>query len=84
MSDELNPNHPATREVHDHWHKIAALMMFKMGVKRYVITPDEVFKAFKADLNITVKFSDEQGIILTLVDSTEAGRLARQEGGLAI
>ena len=33
MSDELNPNHPATREVHDHWHKIAALMMFKMGVR---------------------------------------------------
>ena len=84
MSDQLNPNHPVTKEVHEHWHKIAALMMFKMGVKKYVISPDEVFRAFKEDLNITVKFSDEQGIILTLVDSTEAERLVRKEGGLPV
>jgi len=81
---ELNLNHPVTREAHDNWHKIAALILWRLGKKRFIITPDEVYKAFKEDLNITVRFSDEVGIELTLVDSKEADRLARQEGGLPI
>ena len=81
---ELNPNHPVTREPHDHWYKIAALILWRLGKKRFIITPDEVYKAFKEDLNITVRFSDEVGIELTLVDSKEASRLARKEGGLAV
>ncbi len=32
MSDELNPNHPATREFRDQWHKLCAIMMMKAGV----------------------------------------------------
>jgi len=81
---ELTPNHPVTKEVHEQWHKIAALMMVKFGKTKVIITPDEVFKAFKADLNITVRFNDEVGIELTLVDSKEAERLAREEGGLPV
>jgi hypothetical protein len=81
---EANPNHPVTKEIHDHWHKIAALMMWKMGKTRYVITPEDVSRAFKADLNITVRFDDEIGVILTLVDSKEAERLVQKEGGLPV
>jgi hypothetical protein len=28
---ELNPNHPATQAAHDQWHKIAALLVVKLG-----------------------------------------------------
>lgn len=30
-SQELNPNDPTTRAVHDHWHKIVALVLLRMA-----------------------------------------------------
>ena len=81
---ELNPNHKATQAAHDHWHKIAALMMWKMGVREYVITPDEVKCAFDEQLNIAIQFDDVIGVRLFLVDDEAAVALARKEGGLPV
>ena len=81
---ELNLNHKATQAAHDHWHKIAALMMWKMGVREYVITPKEIERAFEAQLNIAVQFDDVIGVRLFLVDEKDAMRLARKEGGLPV
>lgn len=81
---ELNPNHKATIAAHDHWHKICALMMFKMGVREFVISPQEIIKAFDTQLNIAVQFDDEIGVRLFLVDEDQAMDLARREGGLPV
>ena len=81
---ELNPNHRATQAAHDHWHKIAALLMFKMGKKNVTITTQEINSAFNEQLNISVQFDDEVGILLRLVDDKEAMELARREGGLLV
>lgn len=79
---ELNPEHPTTKGAHDHWHKIAALMMMKLGVKEFFISPAEIEKFLSPDMGIAVKFDDKTGIELYLVNQKEAMAAAIQEGGL--
>lgn len=81
---ELNPNHKATQAAHDHWHKIAALMMFKIGVREFIISPQDIDAAFSSQLNIGVQFDDTIGVRLFLVDEEQARSLARKEGGLPV
>lgn len=76
---ELNPKHPVTREAHNHWHKIAALLVLRTGQKKVVIPTSEIMKL--EGLNITIRFDDAIGIELTLVDGKEAIDLLRKEGG---
>lgn len=80
-----NPNHPVSRATEDQWHKIAALLVLKMGTDRVVITSEDINRAFKREggVNITVRFT-ETGIILAIVGDAEAERLAREQGGLPV
>lgn len=39
---EVNPNHPVTQMVHDHWHKVCVILMMRMGVSSVEITEDDV------------------------------------------
>lgn len=39
---ELNPNHPTTRMISDHWHKLAAILMVKLDVDHVVITSSDI------------------------------------------
>lgn len=82
--DSLNPNHPAVVGAHDHWHKIAALLMLKMGVTKTVISPAEIERLGDSETNIAIKFNDSTGIELYIIDNNEAARLARREGGLPV
>ena len=84
MTAELNPNHSATRGAHDHWHKIAALLMVKMGKTHVVISPAEIERLGDNHTNIAIRFDDAKGIELFIVDDEEALRLARKEGGLPV
>lgn len=77
---ELNPNHPTSRAVSDHWHKIAALLMLKFGVDHTVITEADIVKMDRG-MGITVQ-ELRDGLHLRIVDETTAQLLARQEGGL--
>lgn len=77
---ELNPNHPVSQQMHDHWHKICALLMRKMGRDHIVITMVDL-RSFPAD-SFMVFQELEDGLHLRLVDEAEAVRLARREGGL--
>lgn len=80
--NELNPDHPVTRGVHDHWHKIVALLMHKLGMTTAVITPADM-EAFSRSEFAAVTISDKRDVItLQLVNRTDAERLAKQEGGL--
>jgi hypothetical protein len=79
---ELNPNHPVTRGIHDHWHKIAALVMVHFGVTQVTIPISELKQL--EGLNICIHPDDEKGIQLLIVNDKEAARLARKEGGLPV
>jgi hypothetical protein len=87
---ELNPNHPVTREVHDHWHKLCALALHKLGVSKVSITSADIESFSRKwvgrngqDGAITVH---PTGNVLTLelVNGDDAARIARKEGGLPV
>lgn len=77
---ELNPNHPVTQAVHDHWHKLCALLMHKQGLQRVVITAEDI-KALENGASIAVQ-EKHDGLHLFLVDEAQAKVLARKHGGL--
>lgn len=87
---EINPNHPVTQEVHDHWHKIAALLLLKItGGKK-----GKIVRISVADISRMADESGDLGAIvlqergdymeLRMVSRKEAERLAKQEGGLPV
>jgi hypothetical protein len=74
---ELNPNHPMTAGVHDHWYKLAAMLVNRIPGQRTVITEDEIRRMDgKA---ITMK-ETAAGIELRIVTMEEGERLANEEG----
>ena len=79
---ELNPNHPVTAGMRDHWHKIVALLMVKFNQRHLEISPSEIAKIADGSSGaIVVQVIDEK-IVLDLVPLDEAKRLAKKEGGL--
>lgn len=83
-ASELNPNHPVTQTLHDHWHKLAAILMFIGGESEVEITGDIVTR-FQQDWGADVAVvADARGgqLILRLVNGAEAQRLVKEAGGL--
>jgi hypothetical protein len=81
---EHNPNHPVTRAVHDHWHKIVAILLSRPPYNgRTVITEEEIERWGKQyeGWSVVIKDSDQK-LTLFRVDEKEGKRLAREEGGL--
>lgn len=78
---ELNPNHPVTREVSDHWHKICAVLLGKMCMSHVVLTVEDIERVSGAAIAIEGK---PDGLHVRLMSMAEAERLARKEGGLPI
>jgi len=80
---ELNPNHKVVRSARDQWHKIAALIMVKLGKTELTITLQEIESLIgKGNVNIVL---DEKphALIIRIVDDKTASELARREGGRA-
>ena len=40
--DEINPSNPVVAAARDNWHKIAAMIMWKTGLKEVVITDEDI------------------------------------------
>lgn len=83
---ELNPNHKVVIQARDQWHKIAALIMVKLGLNELQITPDDVKKIGAGNVNIVLDARGESrtGILtVRIVDDKTADALARKEGGRA-
>jgi hypothetical protein len=82
--DELNPNHPVTRELREQWYKLCAILLWKSGATEVQITSDDIDGFMKSGLaNITMHPKDDV-ITLGLVSDAETVRLSRKEGGLPI
>lgn len=75
----LNPNHPTSRAVAEHWNRIAAILVYKAG-GHAVITPEDI-NGLPGFVGITVQEKPD-GLHLRLVDEATAHRLARENGGL--
>ena len=83
VAGEINPNHPVTAGLRDHWHKIVALLLSKYDLGRVIITLADFAKLERELPNGAVVVKDcEDGIHLRLASRAEAERLAREEGGL--
>ena len=79
---ELNPNHPTTQAARDQWHKICALVMYKLGVT-YIEISSEDINAFtsSASNNIIVRDTGKK-LIVGLANDADAAKLAKESGGL--
>ncbi|MGH6624151.1 MAG: hypothetical protein ACREBN_09275 [Burkholderiaceae bacterium] len=80
MASELNPNHPVTWAMRDQWHKIAALIMHKLGEDSLVITVDDI-ESLGEGMAVAVQ-EKVDGIHVDLVTMDAAVDLARLNGGL--
>lgn len=83
---ELNPNHKVVRQARQEWHKIAALIMVKLGLTELQLTLDDVNKVAAGNVNIVLdaRGESETGILtVRIVDDKTAAALARTEGGRA-
>lgn len=80
---ELNPHHPTTKDMHDHWHKIAALLLIHAGQKEVVITAADVAKLEEESVNIAIQ-ERKDGLHVRLVSDEEASRLVKMHGGVSL
>lgn len=80
---ELNPNHPVTRQVHDHWHKVAAILMMRLGVDSYEITEEDVQRLGDNQRGVVADLRGGR-FVVRLVTMEEGERMAREAGGLPV
>lgn len=81
---KLNPNHPVTQQLTDEFmHKIAAILVMKMGGRAEVTSQDlrDLSNLFDGETPTLVTKSGDT-LQFWLVPESEAMVLARQEGGL--
>lgn len=76
---ELNPNHPMTSGMREHWHKLCAILVNRTPHKETVISLDEIMRM--DGLAITMK-EEGNGIVLRIITMEEGENLAKKEGGL--
>ena len=77
--NEVNPNHPVTRAIHDHWHKIAALLVLKLGGSALITSADVT--ALGTDKAVTFQELSD-GLHVRIVSLAEGEGLAKIHGGL--
>lgn len=82
---ELNPNHPVTQKIHDHWHKIVGILLARMPGCRTEITEREIDEWGAKYEGHSVVVKDSQGkLTLWIAGPEESKKLAREEGGLPV
>jgi hypothetical protein len=81
--NEVNPNHPVTMTMHDHWHKVVAILMHQCGLDSFEITAAHL-EQFEREYPNGNVVADARGsrFVIRLVTAEEGQRLARSEGGL--
>ncbi|MDP1795900.1 MAG: hypothetical protein Q8K78_00385 [Planctomycetaceae bacterium] len=80
---ELNPNHAVTQELREHWHKIAALLMWKLRQSKVTITIEDigVFDAVPdASMPTIIVHYHKDSMDILLMPIEEAQRYAAKLG----
>jgi hypothetical protein len=78
---ELNPNHPVTQAIHDHWHKLCGILVVKLGVTKVEITEQDIHALEGCNI---LFYEKDKKITLELVDDETARAIVEKEGGLPI
>lgn len=78
MKDELNPKHPVTEEVREHWAKFLAAVMGKLGKEKITL---ELIDLEAIDGLCVVVHMHKNSVDLSLVTMEEGERLANEHGG---
>lgn len=81
IPDELNPNHPVLGAVRDHWHKVAAFIMWKLKAEKVIITMKDIEEMSALD-QVIVLHDHSDCIEIKLLDREDGERLAREHGGM--
>jgi hypothetical protein len=66
---ELNPNNPVARAANGQWHKIAALIMHKLGVNHVEIREEDAEALAAKGLNIGI--ADDKGYMEVFLLTSE-------------
>lgn len=78
---ELNPNNRAASAARGQWHKIAALIMHKMGVTHVEIKSEDVDALLASGRNIGI--GDERGYMeVFLLTPDETKEMLKKHGGM--
>lgn len=79
---ERNPHHPVTEKVHDHWHKICAMLLVRLGVKiddgEIIITLDDVQRLDALGQGTIIIHDTHDGLHLRLASEAEAEKWLRR------
>ena len=81
--DEINPNHPVTRAISDHWHKVAALIMFITDKRRLIATPEMIDRMGREDL-VIILHEHADSLEIRLMPREEGEKLAKEHGGMPV
>ena len=77
----LNPNNPVARASFGNWHKIAALIMHKLGVNHLEIKNEDVNALNATGKNIGI--ADDKGFIeVFLLTPEETDDMIKRHGGM--
>lgn len=77
----LNPNNPVARASFGNWHKLAALIMHKLGINHIELKNEDVEALNATGKNIGI--SDNKGYIeIFLLTPEETKAALRKHGGL--
>lgn len=81
---ELNPNHPVTAAVHDHWHKLCGVLLYKYGLDVVEILPADLegFADYLEGGGVAIQETNGRLYVRLVVGAEAAAKLARSEGGL--
>lgn len=80
---ELNPNHPTTKTLHEHWHKVLAAVMVKLGISEVRLTEADVQRLASQPGGVNVVADCQpDGLIIRLVSDSQAEALVKKAGGL--
>lgn len=80
---EINPNHPVTSAVREHWHKIVALLLHKFELGDVLLTQADLERFLAECPDHVVALHDKaDGMHLKIITREEAERLGREHGGL--
>jgi hypothetical protein len=77
--DEINPEHPVTSGLHDHWHKIVAVLLHKLSPgQEVVLTAHDIAavnQLFGYDQPAVLAHDKKDGLHLSLVSMSKAKRM---------
>lgn len=70
---ELNPDHPVTQDLRDHWSKVLAMVMKKCGLSEVMITEAD-FKSLETGQKMpcVIAHSRADGLLIKLLPKDEA------------